>query len=152
MSIFISYCKADEQIAQRLYDELKRRDLDVFFAERSLKSGDKWSKEIRTALDEADCVLLLASKRSNQSAYVQQEVGAAVHDGKDLIPIVWDMEPGELSGWVSEYQALNLFGKTDKEVSVEFERLAKRFQWKEIRKGLLLAGLLVAIPLFLRSK
>lgn len=106
--VFISYADEDRQIAEFVHTCLTREGLDVFMAAISLQPGARWDRAIIDALKASKVVLFLASEASNTSAYVQQELGAAVSAGKDVIPIVWNMEPDRLPGFLRNIQALDL--------------------------------------------
>ena len=102
---FISYSSQDEQLARYLHSELMTTGVSVFMAGASLRPGDEWTDRIWQELRASDWVLFLASRAACGSAYVQQELGHALDSSKKLVPIVWDMAPEELPGWVNKKQA-----------------------------------------------
>jgi len=136
---FISYSSADNALAQFVNDELTRKGLTVFMASMSLKAGDNWSDIILGNLKASSWVILLASKEACKSAYVLQETGMALILGKKLVPIVWDIEPSELPGWVNQRQALNLNGTTFSVLQTRIAEIAKAIHEDKL-KGLLIAG------------
>jgi TIR domain len=73
-SCFISYSSKDEALARRLYADLQSNNVRCWFAPEDLKWGDK----IRTGIDEAirlhDKLLLILSKSSVASGWVEREV------------------------------------------------------------------------------
>jgi uncharacterized protein YjbI with pentapeptide repeats len=77
-SCFISYSSKDEAFARRLYADLQNNNVRCWFAPEDLKIGDK----IRTGIDEAirlhDKLLLVLSKSSVASGWVEHEVKAAL--------------------------------------------------------------------------
>lgn len=141
--IFISYSTADERIAQFLRQHLCSEGMQVFLASASLQPGQKWTQEILDALRSSSWVLFLASRTACASPWVQQELGAALITQKQLVPIVWDMPPSELPGWVQHYQALNLAGASLEQVKAQMTMIANRIK-SDKAQGLLVAGLLVA--------
>ncbi len=77
-SCFISYSSKDDAFARRLYADLQNNNVRCWFAPEDLKWGDK----IRTGIDEAirlhDKLLLILSKSSVASGWVEREVKTAL--------------------------------------------------------------------------
>lgn len=76
-SCFISYSSKDEEFAKRLYADLQAAGVRCWFAPEDLK----WGERIRTGIDKAihmhDKLLLILSKHSVASGWVEQEVKTA---------------------------------------------------------------------------
>jgi hypothetical protein len=149
--VFISYSSVDLQFAQFLQRHLYGEGVSAFVAPLSLSPGEHWPQEILNALSSSDWVLFLASRAACASPWVQQELGAALIAKKKLVPIVWDMPPSELPGWVGQYQALNLAGASTAGIQAQITAIAGRIK-SDKAKGLLIAGLLVAGLLAFGSK
>jgi len=149
--VFISYSDHDEQLAKFMHKHLTDEGISVFLASISLAPGQRWSIDTINALSSSKWVLFLASRAACNSPYVQQEVGAAVASKKQLIPVVWDILPSALPGWASQYQALNLSGKTVAQVQTEIAAIASKVK-EEKAVGLVVAGLLLAGLVALGSK
>src|SRR6266568_3783383 len=77
-SCFISYSDKDRAFAERLYDDLQSKGVRCWFAPEDLK----WGEKIRTGIDEAihlhDKLLLILSKHSVASGWVEHEVKSAL--------------------------------------------------------------------------
>src|SRR6266566_1990187 len=77
-SCFISYSDKDRAFAERLYDDLQSKGVRCWFAPEDLK----WGEKIRTGIDEAihlhDKLLLILSKHSVASGWVEHEVKTAL--------------------------------------------------------------------------
>ncbi len=75
---FISYSSKDVAFARRLYADLQSNNVRCWFAPEDLK----WGERIRTGFDEAihlhDKLLLILSKSSVASGWVEREVKAAL--------------------------------------------------------------------------
>jgi hypothetical protein len=107
--VFISYSTLDQELADFVEHHLKADGVSVFLASASLSPGDVWSETIRKALRLSKTVVLLASRNACKSEYVRQEFGGAFFaEGKTIIPIVWDMKPEELPGWMKQFHAIDL--------------------------------------------
>ena len=149
--IFISYSTADERVAQFMRQHLIGEGLQVFLASTSLQPGQQWSQEILSALRGSSWVLFLASRAACASPWVQQELGAALITEKKLVPIVWDMPPSDLPGWIKNVQALNLAGASMEQVKAQMTSIANRIKSDKIQ-GLVVLGLVVAAIFAASSK
>jgi TIR domain/Pentapeptide repeats (8 copies) len=77
-SLFISYSTKDEILARRLHADLQARGVRCWFAPEDLKIGDKFRQRIDEAIHMQDKLLLLLSEHSIASAWVENEVEAAL--------------------------------------------------------------------------
>lgn len=77
-SCFISYSSKDNAFARRLYADLQSQNIRCWFAPEDLK----WGERIRTGIDEAirlhDKLLLILSRSSLASGWVEREVKMAL--------------------------------------------------------------------------
>ena len=77
-SCFISYSSKDDAFARRLYADLQSNNVRCWFAPEELK----WGEKIRPGIDEAirlnDKLLLILSKHSVASGWVEHEVKTAL--------------------------------------------------------------------------
>lgn len=149
--VFISFSSADEKLARFLHEHLVKEGVDAFLANVSVKPGEKWSPTILNALKASSWVLFLASRAACASPWVQQELGGALLMNKKVVPVVWDMAPKELPGWIQQFQALNLAGATLEEGRAHMTEIAKRIK-SDKAQGLLAVGLIVAALFAFGSK
>lgn len=145
--IFVSYSVKDKKIAEFLFNHLTGEGLDVFMAPFSVNTGERWDEKILNNLKNSSWILFLASKAACESAIVQQEVGVALGTGKNIVPIVWDMDPSGLPGLVRNMQALDLRNTSLSEASNQVSEIAKRIKADKF-KGRLIAGILFAAFLY----
>jgi len=94
-SLFISYSNKDELLAHRLHADLQARGVRCWFAPEDMKIGDKIRQRIDEAIYLQDKLLLLLSKDSVTSDWVENEVEAALEKEKQqkrevLFPIRLD--------------------------------------------------------------
>jgi hypothetical protein len=148
---FISYSSTDEELARFVELHLRAQGLNVFLASVSLQPGQRWSEQIWANLGASPWVVFLASKAACQSAYVQQELGAALAFEKRVIPIVWDLAPSELPGWIRERQAIDLRGGTWDDLALAVQGLANAIM-ADKRNGALLVGAIFFGLLWLSSQ
>jgi uncharacterized protein YjbI with pentapeptide repeats len=76
-SCFISYSSKDEALAKRLHADLQAKGVRCWFAPEDLKIGEKFRVGIDEAIRVHDKLLLLLSKHSVGSDWVEKEVEAA---------------------------------------------------------------------------
>ncbi len=140
---FISYSSKDLPFASAVHRDLTAQGVDAFMAAISLAPGDSWTPVIHNALRQSSWVILLASRAACASAYVQQEIGRAMDGTKRLIPVVWDMPPEELPGWLNQIHALDIRANTPAEIQ---QRILVIADWikQDKARGMLIGGALIA--------
>jgi hypothetical protein len=89
-SCFISYSRKDEDLAKRLHADLQAQNVRCWFAPEDLRIGDKFRTRIDEAIRVHDKLLLVLSKSSVTSAWVEKEVETAFekeqpHGGKPVL-------------------------------------------------------------------
>lgn len=147
-SAFISYSTKDEALAQKLYSLISMAGIETFLASISIDPGSNWTDVIFEKLEKADWVFFLATKSACESQAVQQEIGASLIQKKTIIPVLIDITPEQLPGWVGNHQAISL--KDSPEVlHATIERIAEKIKvdkfWAGIIVGILLAALVFLI-------
>lgn len=149
--IFISHAHDDANVAQAFYKHLAAAGLRVFLDVASLTPGAQWSQKLRQELKTSHTVLVLASQKAMHSAMVNQKLGGAAINGKKIIPVVWDMDPAHLPGWLGEYQALDLRGNNAQQIRSRAEslvqQLAREKQQRQVITAVAIFGL-AAIGIF----
>jgi hypothetical protein len=82
--IFISYAREDQPWAEMLAQTLEGRGWSTFW-DRTIPIGKTWRETIGSELDGARCVIVLWSKTSIESGWVQEEADDAKRRGV-LVP------------------------------------------------------------------
>ncbi len=83
--VFLSYSREDKETAAKLYNDLVRYAVHVWFDKRSLLGGQNWLAQIKKAIKQSRFVLLLLSSHSiNKRGIVQKEVREAIEEMKTL--------------------------------------------------------------------
>jgi hypothetical protein len=103
-SIFLSYSREDSVRAGRIAQALELAGHDVWW-DRRIGAGSRFSKEIDAALKKADLVVVLWSKVSVESAWVQDEA-ADGRDSERLVPVLIDKVSPPLG--FRQYQSIDL--------------------------------------------
>lgn len=97
-TVFISYSAKDRITAASIADELRRRGVSVWFDQQEILAGDSLVGRISEGIDSSDYLLVLLSRSSLDSAWVQREVGIAfdrfgTEAGNVIIPVKIDDSP-----------------------------------------------------------
>jgi hypothetical protein len=86
--IFISYARIDgAELAQRLQGDLRDKGYDAWLDTERIRGGSTWTKEIETAIDDADYVLALLTPGSYASEICRAEQLRSLRKGKCVIPL-----------------------------------------------------------------
>jgi hypothetical protein len=92
-SVFLSYSRRDEGVAQRIGQLLRVGGADVFRDRDSIQPGREWALVIAEAVAGADRVLVLWSRHAAGSDAVAHEYGQAIAAGKAVVPVLLDATP-----------------------------------------------------------
>ena len=88
LKIFISYPRADMEIADLLVVALEAAGFIVFIDRRDLPYGERWQQVISEHIRDSDTVVYLVSERSVSSRWVRWELQQVAELKKRLLPIV----------------------------------------------------------------
>lgn len=83
--VFISYSSKDERNAQSLCRFLGEHNIKFWIAPQSLHPGEDYPAQIIEGIRNCSAFVLLASRNTNLSAHVENEVASAFDAGKPLI-------------------------------------------------------------------
>lgn len=90
--IFISYSSKDQEIADKIADNLMRAGFQAWIATKDIKEGS-YAKQIMQAIRDAKLFLVVISKNSISSEQVKNEIDRAfnrVKDGMIIVPFIID--------------------------------------------------------------
>jgi 5S rRNA maturation endonuclease (ribonuclease M5) len=120
--VFISYSTKDLSIVEDIKRVLTKPEVEVFIAEDAISPGNRLNDTIVDEIKNCDMFVLLWTRNSKSSEYVQQEIGIARGNNKTIFPIV--LETGlQLPAFIKELKYLKAYGTTD-----EIAESLKRFQ------------------------
>jgi hypothetical protein len=86
--VFISYSRVDMALVRRIVRRLRARGARVAW-DQDFDAGSDFRKQITRAIDRAACVLVVWSRASVRSIYVQGEATRAMKQSK-LVPVFLD--------------------------------------------------------------
>lgn len=85
--VFLSYAKEDRSAARKLYADLIRSGISVWFDEESLEPGQDWILEIEQAIQSSKYFVVLLSNNSvSKQGIVQKEVKRAIDKLAEFAP------------------------------------------------------------------
>lgn len=91
--LFISYSRRDRGSANYLVSNLKSSLNQVWIDESGLKHGEQFPVRILEAIATCDHLLLLWSRHSRRSRWVEKEWNYAYRNGRSILPVVLDHTP-----------------------------------------------------------
>ena len=91
-NIFISYSRREVGFIDALTSELEHHDFDIWLDYRDLIPGTPWKEQINKGVDESDVILVVVSKESMASKYVELEWRRVIREKKRII--VGDLRSG----------------------------------------------------------
>jgi hypothetical protein len=107
LQIFISYGSEHRSTVEKVYDELKEKEMGVWMDDKSLIPGNQWEKEIRkTIMNFQIALIFLSSTSLNRDGYLKKEIDIIVDKSNNdekflIIPIKLNdcVIPQQLSKW-----------------------------------------------------
>ena len=84
--VFLSYARGDAEAASQLAEAIQRAGHEVWW-DQHIHGGSRFAREIDEALKNADAVVVLWSKASVESAWVQDEAAEGRDRGR-LVPVL----------------------------------------------------------------
>jgi len=88
-SAFVSYSRDDLEFVLCLAGDLKAKGAKVWMDKLDILPGKSWADEIQAAVAQCSRMLIVMSPTSVASRNVQAEVGYAISEGKEVIPIFY---------------------------------------------------------------
>jgi len=114
MQVFISYAAADEVLARKLAETLRKSGLDVWDGTEILP-GENWAAKVAEALQNSQAMVVLLTPNSLRSSHVRHEISYALgdeHYDRRLIPVLAappDELPREEIPWIlNNFQMVSL--------------------------------------------
>ena len=150
--IFISYSTYDSDTAKRIENYLRQiTNTEIYLYETQVKTG-QISEAIIQKIRQCDLFIVLYSKNSIQSTYVQQEIGVAKGNHKIIIPILLDSDakPDALLTGIN-YLSIYDEKKRNEQLPKLYQNVANESQKKASAQALLVIGGLATLA-YLASK
>jgi hypothetical protein len=87
--IFISYSHRDKPYVHKLAEILQKENFEVWIDDR-IDYGTRWPMVIEDAVDNCESFILVASRNSHESTWVQHEFARAQRLQKKIFPLLLD--------------------------------------------------------------
>lgn len=91
--IFISYSSKDKELVEIILQKFSDLPVEIWRAPESITPGMNYAREIPKAIKESVLFVLMLSKNSQESIWVEKEVDTAVSNKVDVIPFQLDEQP-----------------------------------------------------------
>lgn len=85
--VFISYSSMDKQVADKVCQALEYQNIKCWMAPRDIEVGQKYSEAIESAICNSKIFLIIFSKNSQSSPWVESELNIAFTEYKIIVPL-----------------------------------------------------------------
>lgn len=132
--IFISYSSKDKQTADKVCQVLESHNMKCWLAPRDIGVGRKYSEAIESAICNCRVFLIIFSKNSSSSPWVESELNIAFTEYKVIVPLRIDNTKleGEMRLLLNNKQWITISPSADKSLNNLVIALAKYTQIQEI--------------------
>ena len=86
--IFLSHSAQDKAELDKIIETTKRLGFHLYLYEHDLQPGASVADKVKKEISESSLFVVLLTKKSQYSAYVQQEIGFAEGANKPIVPLV----------------------------------------------------------------
>jgi CheY-like chemotaxis protein len=94
--IFISYASADRLIVENLQKDLAKHNYSLWVDFNNISGGTLWEQEITNAVSQCTACIVIVTRESTKSEWVQKEIDIARRENKLIIPLIMDdISPGK---------------------------------------------------------
>ncbi|MEC4803269.1 MAG: TIR domain-containing protein [Jaaginema sp. PMC 1079.18] len=125
LDVFISYSRADSDLARKLNDALQMQGKTTWFDQESIASGTEFQQEIYRGIEVSDNFVFIISPRSIRSPYCADEVEYAAKLNKRFVTILHQpVNPTELHPELAKIQWID-FNKSDADFTRTFGQLIR---------------------------
>ena len=136
LDVFISFKSDDSQITNDVYEYLKDKRIKCWMSEKDIGGGVNFGKEIVDALDNVTSVLLIYSKNTPKSEWVNRELYYAARNSVHIFPFIVDDSSdiaNEIAFIISSHNWI--FLQEDKENSFK-KIIAERYNFLHLTKNM----------------
>ncbi|NEP02475.1 MAG: TIR domain-containing protein, partial [Symploca sp. SIO2E9] len=125
LDVFISYSRADSDLARKLNEELQLQGKTTWFDQESIASGSDFQQEIYQGIKVCDNFLFIISPRSVNSPYCADEVEYAASLNKRFVTVLHrQVETADLHPQLAKVQWID-FNKHNRDFNANFHQLVR---------------------------
>lgn len=92
-TVFVSYSSKDRQFVNNIVKTIESMGIACWKAPEHIPAGSSYAREIPRAIANCQVFLLMLSKTSQDSIWVEKEIDSAISNRKKIIPFQIDEEP-----------------------------------------------------------
>jgi len=142
--VFISYSSKDTTKVEQVKKIFDNSSIDFFEAEQSILLGESILNEIKSNIKSCDLFLLLWSRNSKKSEWVQKEIGIAISEEKSIIPVILDKKI-PVPDFLKDIKYLKFDDDPEEALELLRRNVFNRAQKKAQQEGLVWLGIGIAI-------
>jgi hypothetical protein len=86
--VFLSYSRKNHPWVQEFVSALRNAGVKAWFDVQDIAPGDRWEDQVQDALRQSTTLVVILTPDSVSSPWTFFELGAALADGKKIIPVV----------------------------------------------------------------
>ncbi|MGQ4649063.1 TIR domain-containing protein [Lyngbya aestuarii] len=125
LDVFISYSRADSDLARKLNDALQMQGKTTWFDQESIASGSDFQQEINRGIKACDNFLFILSPRSVASPYCGDEVEYAASLNKRLVTVLHrEVNTANLHPELAKVQWID-FNQNQRDFNANFNQLVR---------------------------
>ncbi|HBB31158.1 MAG TPA: type IV secretion protein Rhs [Cyanobacteria bacterium UBA8803] len=125
LDVFISYSRADSDLARQMNDSLQMQGKTTWFDQESIASGSDFQQEIYRGIKVCDNFLFILSPRSVNSLYCKDEVEYAAQLNKRFVTVLHrEVNPSDLHPELAKVQWID-FNQNDGDFNANFNQLVR---------------------------
>lgn len=108
--VFLSYSTRDDSVADVVRGYLEKQDIRVWQDKSHLLAGEVLLSQIGTAIAQVNYLVVLITRNSLNSSWVQKEMQLARRQGICILPLIWDsnLTQEELPPYLKKRLCINL--------------------------------------------
>ncbi len=128
LDVFISYSRADSDLARKLNDALQLQGKTTWFDQESIASGSDFQQEINRGIKISDNFVFIISPRSVNSPYCNSEVEYAASLNKRCVTVLHrEINTSDLHPELAKVQWID-FNSNNKDFNANFNQLLRTIE------------------------
>jgi WD40 repeat protein len=125
LDVFISYSRADSDLARKLNNELQLQGKTTWFDQESIASGSDFAREIELGIQSSENFLFILSPQSVNSPYCAMEVEFAANLNKRFVTLLHrSVDSADLHPELAKVQWID-FNQNDGDFNANFNQLVR---------------------------
>ena len=126
--IYICYAPKDKGIAEKIYAELKQKEIQCWISSKDIINGQSYAEGIIDAIEKSAVVIFIYSSNANASPQIIRELEKAASQDKFIIPFKIDLsQPSKLiEYYLSSPYSLDATNGTLEDNIYKLEKVIKR--------------------------